>query len=103
LEVIAAIYYNNRDAAIHACDLCCHHISHPCLCFIKVIVLAPSSVCSSTAATYLSILVLFHVYVCSALLACTLQSTVLRAGVKTLYNNHVSNKDHYDEFKSYDL
>jgi len=100
-DFMDTLYCNNRDAVIHACDLCCHHIFTPmpvfqsnCASAIKRVLLY----CSR-----LSILVLFHVYVCSLLLACTLQSTVLRAGVKTLYNNYVRNKDHYDAFKLYDL
>jgi len=52
LEVIAALYYNNRDGVIHACAL--YQYRMPYLCFNKVIVLAPSNVCYFTNATNLS-------------------------------------------------
>jgi len=55
-----------------------------CLCFIKVIVLAASSACFSTAATYLSSC--SFMYLCFLLLPCRLKSTVQRVGVKTLCN-----------------
>jgi len=46
------------------------------LCFIKVIVLAPSSACFSTTATFLSCIYVFLV---------TATRAVLRVGMKTLY------------------
>jgi len=55
LEVIAALQYNNRDDVIDACVLY--------LCFIKVNVLAPSSVYFSTTATYVSFCSFMHLCV----------------------------------------
>jgi len=56
--------------------------THLCLCFIKVIVLTPSSVYSYITAA-LSIF-MFHVSVCSLLVPCMLKSIALRVGVKTI-------------------
>jgi len=68
-----------------------------CLYFIKVILLAPSSVCFSSHISFFTVVayffyhrmyvfVFFHVCVCSLLLLCMFKSTALRVGVKTLWN-----------------
>ena len=53
-----------------------------CLCFIKVNVLQPSSVCSSTTATYISFS--WFTYLCIPCY-CDVCPRALRVGVKTLY------------------
>jgi len=46
LKVIAALHHNNRDGAIHSSvHVIFSNISYICLCIIKIIVLAPSSIC----------------------------------------------------------
>jgi len=79
LEVIAVLHYNNHDGVIHACVL-------KSLYFIKVNVLAPSSVYSNTTAMYTSSS--SFVYLCFFSLYCDAcyKSSVLRVGVKTFYN-----------------
>jgi len=59
-------------------------VTNLCLCLIKVIVLALLGVCFSITATYLSWR--YFKYLCSLLVACILESTALRVGVKTLYH-----------------
>jgi len=59
-------------------------VTYLCLCFMKVFVLDPSSVCFSIAAAWL--LLCFSKCRCSLLLPCKLEPTALREGVKTLYN-----------------
>jgi len=58
----------NRVGAVHACALYKYHILYLRLCFIKVIVLSPSSVCFSAAAKYLSCFLVF--FVVTAMHAC---------------------------------
>ena len=61
--------------------------SYLCFYFIKVMALAPSSVCYSTTATYLSS--------CSFMYLCVpyyCHACLLRVGVKTLYNKAVTKK-----------
>ena len=66
MEAIATIYYNSCDGAIHAYLFTCTTYLH--LCFIKIMVLAPSGVCFFTIAIYLCICVFLlinamHAYV----------------------------------------
>ena len=58
VEAIAAIYYNSCDGAIHAYLFTC--TTYLCLCFIKIMVLAPSGVCFFTIAIYLSLCSLMY-------------------------------------------
>jgi len=86
LEVIAALHYNNRDGPIHACDFYWNHI--------YMLVFHQSNYASAIKRMlfyyrHISIFVFFHVFLCSMLLPCTLKSTVLRVGVKTLCNANI--------------
>jgi len=83
LEVVAALYYNNRDGAIMRVPFTI--ITYICWSFIKLIGLAPSSVCFSTTATiYLHLLSRICVFLLTVMYA--FKSTALRVGVQTLHN-----------------
>ena len=85
LEVIAALYYSNREGPPTRVPVTSS--TYISLCFIKVIVLSPTSLCSSTITSYLPYL---RVFLCNFVFLITAlhaqKSTALRVGVKPLCN-----------------
>jgi len=91
MRVLCTCVYN-RVGVIHACTL--YYIVpriSTWLCSIKVVVIAPISVCFSVTATYLCSYFFKHLCV-PLLLPCMLKSTALRVAVQTLYNNDWTEK-----------
>jgi len=86
LEAIAVLHNDNHDSVIQACVLYS-------LRFIKVNVLAPSSVYFSTTVTYISSCSFMHLRGFSLLLRCMLKSSASHVRVKT-FTTHTRELNH---------